>query len=46
MGWCSEDVRLDERPLGRVLGDAEAVDRRAMARRLGKLAPLLDRYFQ
>ncbi len=40
------DVRLDERPLGKVLGDAEAVDRRAIARRLGKLAPLLDRYFQ
>ena len=40
------DVRLDERPLGKVLGDAEAVDRRAIARRLGKLAPLLDGYYQ
>ncbi len=40
------DVHLDERPLGKVLGDAEAVDRRAMARRLGKLAPLFDGYFK
>ncbi len=40
------DVRLDERPLGKVLGDAEAVDRRAIARRLDKLAPLLDGYFR
>ena len=40
------DVRLDERPLGKVLVDPEAVDRRAIARRLGKLAPLLDGYFQ
>lgn len=37
------DVELDERPLGEVLLDPEAVDREAIARRLGRLAPLLDR---
>lgn len=36
------DVRLDERPLGEVLLDPEAVDRRAIAGRLGKLSPMLD----
>lgn len=36
------DVELDERPLGEVLLDPEAVDRKAVARRLGALAPLLD----
>jgi hypothetical protein len=36
------DVSLDERPLGEILLDPEAVDRQAIARRLGALAPLLD----
>jgi hypothetical protein len=40
------DVRLDQRPLGEVLLDAEAVDRKAVARRLGSMAPLLDGVFQ
>ena len=39
------DVRLDERPLGRVLLDAEALDREAIKRRLGSLAPLISRFF-
>jgi hypothetical protein len=36
------DMRLDERPLGEVLLDPDAVDRQSIARRLGALAPLLD----
>ena len=36
------DVRLDERPIGKVLLDPEAVDRKALAGRLGKLSPMLD----
>jgi len=36
------DVNLDERPLGQVLLDEKSVDRKAVARRLGKLAPMLD----
>jgi Ca2+-binding EF-hand superfamily protein len=36
------DVTLDERPLGEVVLDPAAVDRRAIARRLGMLMPLLD----
>jgi hypothetical protein len=36
------DVTLDQRPLGKVLVDAEAVDRKAMAARLGALSPVLD----
>jgi hypothetical protein len=36
------DVTLDERPLGEVLLDPDAVDRQAIARRLGALAPFLD----
>ncbi len=40
------DVRLDKRPLGRVLLDAKAVDRAAVARRLGSLGPLLDGFFR
>ena len=37
------DVELDDRPLREVLLDPQAVDRQAIARRLGALAPLLDR---
>jgi EF hand len=40
------DVRLDERPLGELLLDPAAVDRAAVARRLGHLAPLLDPAFR
>lgn len=36
------DVTLDERTIAQVLLDPEAVDRRAVARRLGSLAPFLD----
>lgn len=36
------DVLLDERPMGEVLLDPEAVDRAAVARRLGALSPFLD----
>lgn len=36
------DVTLDERRMAEVLLDPEAVDRRAVARRLGHLAPFLD----
>lgn len=35
------DVKLDQRPLGKVLLDPEAVDREAVAQRLGRFAPLL-----
>jgi Ca2+-binding EF-hand superfamily protein len=37
------DVRLDQRPLGEILLDPEAVDRRAIARRLGLSPTLIDR---
>lgn len=40
------DVRLDERPLGQVLLDAEAVDRGAFARRLGAFAPILGTFLE
>ncbi len=36
------DVTLDQRPIGQVLADPQAVDREAVARRLGAAAPLLD----
>ena len=36
------DVRLDKRPLGALLLDPAAVDRAAIARRLGKFAPMLE----
>lgn len=36
------DVSLDDRPMGEVLLDPEAVDRPAVARRLGALSPLLE----
>jgi len=36
------DVTLDERPLGEVLLDEQAVDRAAMAQRLGSLSPMLE----
>lgn len=39
------DVRLDHRPLGDVLLDPEAVDRSAVASRVGKLAPFLQGFF-
>lgn len=39
------DLRLDERPLGEILLDPAAVDRAAVARRMGRLAPLLDPAF-
>jgi hypothetical protein len=37
------DVRLDERPLGEVLLDGEALDRAALAARLGVPPALVDR---
>jgi hypothetical protein len=37
------DVRLDDRPLGEVLLDREALDRAAFAARLGVPQALLDR---
>jgi hypothetical protein len=36
------DIRLDERPLSEVLSDRTAVDRQAMARRLGPMGTLLE----
>lgn len=36
------DVRLDERPLPAVLTDEKAVDRQALQRRLGALAPAVE----
>ena len=36
------DVTLDERPLGEVLLDPEAVDRAAMAQRLGSFSPMIE----
>jgi hypothetical protein len=36
------DVALDERPLAEVLRDPQALDRRAVARRLGVLPQLLN----
>jgi Ca2+-binding EF-hand superfamily protein len=36
------DVRLDDRPLGVVLTDEKAVDRQALQRRLGALAPAVE----
>ena len=36
------DVTLDERPLGEVLLDDKAVDRAAVAQRLGSLSPMLE----
>jgi len=36
------DVKLDQRPLGEILADPDAVDRDAVARRLGAAAPFLD----
>ncbi|MGH6945003.1 MAG: hypothetical protein ACREH6_12375 [Geminicoccaceae bacterium] len=37
------DLRLDQRPLGELILDPAALDRHAMAHRLGVLAPWLDR---
>ena len=36
------DVRLDQRPLGQVLLDPGAVDREAVARRIGPYSPVLE----
>lgn len=36
-------IGLDDRPLGQILSDPEAVDRAAVAQRLGALSPLLGR---
>lgn len=36
------DLRLDERPLGEVLMDEQAVDRQALQRRLGALGPAVE----
>jgi hypothetical protein len=36
------DVRLDSRPLGEVLSDPEAVDRKALGARVDALAPLVE----
>lgn len=44
-GELLADVRLDHRPLGDVLLDPEAVDRSAVAGRVGKLAPFLQGFF-
>lgn len=35
------DIRLDDRPLGRVLSDPTSVDRSSLARRLARVSPLL-----
>ena len=40
------DVRLDQRPLGEILSDPTAVDRDAVARRLGAAAPFLGALLQ
>lgn len=36
------DVKLDDRPLGPVLQDPEAVNRKALAQRLGRVAPIVQ----
>jgi len=36
------DVKLDSRPLGDVLSDPNAVDRKALAKRVGKFAPIVN----
>lgn len=36
------DVKLDDRPLGPVLQDPDAVDRKALAQRLGRVAPIVQ----
>lgn len=40
-GELLSDVRLDDRPLGKVLSDRDAVDWQSLKRRLGALAPAL-----
>ena len=40
------DVKLDQRPLIQVLRDPKAVNRKGVARRLGKLAPLMEKLMQ
>lgn len=40
------DVTLDRRPLGKVLADPKAVDRTALARRLGLPLPILNGLFR
>lgn len=36
------DVTLDARPLGEVLADPDAVDRKAIAKRVGRFAPIVN----
>ena len=36
------DVKLDDRPLGPVLQDPDAVDREALGQRLGRVAPIVQ----
>ena len=36
------DIKLDDRPLGPVLQDPDAVDRKALAQRLGRVAPIVQ----
>ena len=36
------DIKLDSRPLGAVLADPKAVDRKAIAARVGKFAPIVN----
>ena len=40
------DVTLDQRPLGQVLSDPDAVDRVGLANRLGLPPAMLDQLFQ
>ena len=36
------DIKLDQRPLGAVLSDPKAVDRKAIAARVGRFAPIVN----
>lgn len=36
------DIKLDQRPLGAVLADPKAVDRKAIAARVGRFAPIVN----
>lgn len=40
-GEAFTDIALDERPLGDVLSDPQAVDRQALVRRIGRVSPVL-----
>ena len=37
-----KDINLDARPLGAVLSDPKAVDRKAIAKRVGRFAPIVN----